>query len=210
MKQITTTYKTICLSAIVLLLAQGCIPTVPGGNPTPLNGFDINISSNTSTSAIGNSQTKTLYINGDSLVFSTSVIVGLLGGASHNFIVKPMSSDVYEYMANTQYSPYATPIAANIHINQNDLDTINKWVSINETNNEVYFGEGTILWPLNILQDVMPVNSERYVVFRKLKSTGYQYYWIKMKYTDELNLHLKYTLSILNGKYQMNSIVTGQ
>lgn len=45
MKKITILFKTILLTAIVLVMAQGCIPTAPvGGNPTPsLNGKIKNI-----------------------------------------------------------------------------------------------------------------------------------------------------------------------
>lgn len=105
MKKITTTFKTIGLIAVVLVMTQGCIPTTPtGGNPTPSNTFDVNISSNTSASFIGNTQSKMLYIDGDSLLYSTSVVIGLFGGATHEFRIKPMSSGTYEYLANTQYT----------------------------------------------------------------------------------------------------------
>lgn len=37
MKTITKTFKTMLLAAVVFVMAQGCIPTIPGGNPTPVN-----------------------------------------------------------------------------------------------------------------------------------------------------------------------------
>lgn len=38
MKKITTIFKTMLLVAVVLAMAQGCIPTTPiGGNPTPVD-----------------------------------------------------------------------------------------------------------------------------------------------------------------------------
>ena len=35
MKKITILFKTILLTVVVLVMAQGCIPNIPGGNPTP-------------------------------------------------------------------------------------------------------------------------------------------------------------------------------
>lgn len=211
-----TTIKKLFLATIVLVMAQSCIPTAPTGeNPTPSNTFDVNISSNTSASFIGNTQSKMLYIDGDSLLYSTSVVIGLFGGATHEFRIKPMSSGTYEYLANTQYAYYATPVDVNVHIGQNNLDSINKWINPIATNNpaanyEIYFGASTIGFPLNILGNTLPFDTDKYIVFRKSKNNLYQYYWVRIRYTDELNLHLKYTLSVLNGKYQMNSIITGQ
>ena len=214
MKKITTTIKTMLLAAIVLVMAQSCIPTTPvGGNPTPIdtsgNTFRVNISSYTISPFGTNSQNKTLSLDGDALLFSTTANIVFAGGSTHDFYINPGSPNSYEYLANTQYYSYATPIEANVRINQNDLDGINKWITLNTTNNQIYFGAGTIL-PYNILENIIPLSTNRYIVFRKTKASGYQYCWVKIKYEKDSNITNKYTLSVLDGKYQMDSIITGQ
>ena len=51
--------------------------------------------------------------------------------------------------------------------------------------------------------DKIPVNQDRFIVFRILKENTYQYYWVKVKLSNAI-------LTIYNGKYQMDSITTGQ
>ena len=51
-------------------------------------------------------------------------------------------------------------------------------------------------------------NTDQYIVFRKLKGAQYQYYWLKVRNNEQPGG--SNTIQILNGKYQLNSITTGQ
>ena len=53
----------------------------------------------------------------------------------------------------------------------------------------------------------IPFNTDKYIVLKKPKLAGNQYYWIKFRRTGVLGNE---TMEAINGKYQMNSIVTGQ
>ena len=47
-----------------------------------------------------------------------------------------------------------------------------------------------------------------FIVFRKLKATGFQYYWVRCR-TEQNPISGEYKFSLLNGKFQQNSITTG-
>ncbi len=60
-------------------------------------------------------------------------------------------------------------------------------------------------WYFNGLQR----NTDEYVVLRKLIGTQYRYYWIKARVNNITVGSDLLEVKVLNGKYQMNSIVTG-
>lgn len=221
MKKITIILKTMFLTVVVLVMVQSCIPTTPvGGNPTLINGFDINISStvNALDQFNYNSQTDTLIIDGDSIEFSTAYTSSSsFGGLSQYINIIPVSNvDAYEYVTNAEdvtlpgYQFYfAHVFSSGVTIN-NTLDSTKQWKSVkNSYPYKLGINGGTIFPSVYQLMS-LPIDVDQYLVFRKFKLTGYQYYWVKIRYTDNLNLHLTYTLSVINGRYQMNSIITGQ
>lgn len=56
------------------------------------------------------------------------------------------------------------------------------------------------------------IDEDRFFVFRKIKGSAYQYYWVKVKYTPNIAGQNGggYAFNVLTGKYQLNSIITGQ
>ena len=215
MKKINSILKTIVALAIVLVMAQGCVPA--GGTPTPTpNGFNINISTTfLVNSPLNNQQSKTLVIDGDSILFFTSVGNRALGAVEHDIEITPLTiASNYEYLtysyldATSLHSPI--PILAGVTIN-NTIEPHQLWNNFgNSYQNRMYSIGGSAFLGIYVFLD-LPLDQESYVVFRKLKPAGYQYYWVKVKYST-INLlgSLAYKLDIINCRYQMNSIVTGQ
>ena len=76
MKKITTLFKTMLLAVVVLVMAQGCIPTTPvGGNPTITGTFEVNISDGSilQQTILDSSQhriTKKIFVDNDSIEFT--------------------------------------------------------------------------------------------------------------------------------------------
>ncbi|MBK6273200.1 MAG: hypothetical protein IPF58_00190 [Saprospirales bacterium] len=63
MKKIKTIFETMLLATVVLIMAQGCIPTTPvGGNPTPTNTFGVYFSDEGITTSINKYK---LIVTGD-------------------------------------------------------------------------------------------------------------------------------------------------
>ena len=205
MKKIKTIFETMLFAAVVLVMAQGCIPTTPvGGNPTPTNRFDINISSVAGLIQQSNSQMKMLYIDGDSILFLTSFSVGLFGGFTHQINIQVYSDNAYEYISNKGF------ISANIQIDSSD--TTNQWTLFAYGSSSYQLVRVTITYSFDLFKNDLPYNTDRYIIFRKFKTSGYMYYWVKIRYTDNVNIlqYHDYTISVASGKYQMNSIITGQ
>ncbi len=200
MGKINSIFKTIVAVAIVLIMAQGCVPV--GGN-TPTSGtFNVGILSKAGISQATNVQNKILVLDGDSILFSTDFTVSTGSGFSHNIFIKPLSNNVYEHIA---YSGLFLP-----NTTINSTDTTKHWLQFANGNGSYLLSGTSVLYKFDLFTDYLPFNADRYIVFRKQKQNGYLYFWLKVRYTDDLNLHLSYTLNVLNGKYQMNSIVTGQ
>ena len=90
-----------------------------------------------------------------------------------------------------------------------DLSALVAGVSIpSAINNASYYWQSSGSW-LAAPQMGIPIftsvstTEDKYLVFRKQKGTSYLYFWVKVKYDSN-------GLNILNGKYQMDSIMTGQ
>lgn len=58
--------------------------------------------------------------------------------------------------------------------------------------------------------DKIPANQDRFIVFRILKGSEYQYIWVRVKLNNSILITGISILTVYNGKYQMNNIVTGQ
>jgi hypothetical protein len=205
--------KTIIAVAIVLAMAQGCVPA--GGNtPTPLNKFNINISSSFGFFA-NETKSKKIIIDGDTILFSTQAVYD--AGSFHQFTTHFNNSSGFQYIKETRPSSLygvfrknAMAFDSNLVIN-NNMDTSYHWTNVGI--DDIAFGGSTILtMGQHILID-MPFNSNKFVVFRKQKGTQYQYYWIRIRYTEFTNIlnQFKYAkLDVIDGNYNLDSIVTGQ
>ena len=146
MKKIKTIFETMLFAAVVLVMAQGCIPTTPvGGNPTPTNRFDINISSVAGLIQQSNSQMKMLYIDGDSILFLTSFSVGLFGGFTHQINIQVYSDNAYEYISNKGF------ISANIQIDSSD--TTNQWTLFAYGSSSYQLVRGTITYSFDLFKN---------------------------------------------------------
>lgn len=215
MRQINIFLKTISFSMVVLLLAQGCIPTVPGGNPTPAtNGFNVGL--NYYYPLTNTPQYKVIKVDDDSLLFAI-----FKGGYTYISIgFKSSTGNQYEFYAGT-------------HADSNSLHTLPAGVTVNATpdaghtwqafqpqawfdtpfNSELLLSEETSVDFATVWKDIP--NANRYIVFRRLKGSGYQYYWVKVGATFTgvpmfVGLQMTASTHVFNGRYQINSIVTGQ
>ena len=101
-------------------------------------------------------------------------------------------------------------ISANIQIDSSD--TTNQWTLFAYGSSSYQLVRGTITYSFDLFKNDLPYNTDRYIFFRKFKTSGYMYYWVKIRYTDNVNIlqYHDYTISVASGKYQMNSIITGQ
>jgi len=221
-----TTIKKLFLAAIVLVMAQSCIPTTPtGGNPTPTiqEGvvFNIGVSSTgnlTPTAPTVNlGGSKTFIIDNDSITFSSKYEASQFGGRYQEIKIKLPDGNLDKYQfvinANPDLNYYQNPKLINENLYLSDgLDSTMEWFDINYfsgVNAVVHSGATIFTGPLIIL----PLNENRYIALRKRKNNGYLYFWVKVKceeIADTSSFWPSYKVSIVSAKYQMNSIITGQ
>ena len=248
MKKSIQFLKTIVAVAIVLVMAQGC---VPAGGTTPTSGtFNIGINDNGRGNFSNTSnqydviRSKIILIDGDSIGFVMRYGYDGNGGyaASENISIftKSSTGNTYEFLSVKNHQVWA-PLATGVTIS-NNVDTMYEWNS-NLTNPFYYplitnyerfdnnFGFTAWEFQLNdfyLTTSLSNINDnaanffdyiidgENYFVFRRLKPNGYQYYWVKIISWSPVTMALLYGsgngtfFRIENGKYQMNSIVTGQ
>lgn len=228
MQKIKTTIKTMLLAVIVLVTAQGCIPTMPtGGNPTPTiqEGvvFNIGVSSTgnltptATTVNLGGS--KTFIIDNDSITFSSRYQTGgMFGGQYQEIKIKLPDGNLDKYQfiinANPDLNYYQNPKLINENLYLSDgLDSTMEWFDINYfsgVNSVVH--SGSTISP-GSLQIISPLNENRYIALRKRKNNGYLYFWVKVKceeIADTSSFWPSYKVSVVSAKYQMDSIITGQ
>jgi hypothetical protein len=206
------TLTTIVIVTFTSIFITGCIPTTPSGNPTPSNQFDIYI---THTNNYGESK-KIIIIDGDSIKFRLSYGWGNWVSGKQFLINTTGTSSTFEILTKNSFidsSYYITTVSANFNI-PNDIDNSYSWITQNpikpewyEYNNfnfSFYFHTEGGAGPLNgiPLFSGFQSNGDSYIILRKLKGSSYQYYWIKINNSN--------ALTILIGKYQLNSIITGQ
>lgn len=225
------TTKIFTFTATIVLLslfATSCIPTIPGGNPTPTNTFDVNINIDAGAQT---GVVKTIVIDNDSLTFGLvsysyygTVTYFAVKTNSPNFEILNVKQDGFNLYTNaydtTHY--YADPSDVNTLDSEtliNNSYNANPWIPFLFSGSyySTYFSK---LFQFNYdgyqyLTQGMPRNKNQYIVLRKLKGTQYQYYWIRVRNDDSAPLVItggdcRINTKILNGKYQLNSITTGQ
>ena len=217
--------KTIFLVTIVFAMVQSCIPNDPVVNPVLTSGtFNVNI--NSLRDSVGYNlygEKKILWIDDDSIGFQINQSFNP-GFSILSFTIGTKSSagNSYEFYNNTlDDSVQMSYLSAGINVTH--LDTV-KWIPSFVVPNglpttqftfdgfdrvrQIY--EGTILTIPVMLH--MPENTNKYFVFRKQKGSSYMYYWVKanVSYNAAETKNYGYTVNILDGKYQMDSIITGQ
>ena len=225
MKKITTTIKTMFIAAIVLVMAQSCVPNEPvDGNPMPNSGT-FNVGINSLGDSIGYKlfgQKKVLWIDEDSIGFKINYNVGPGSILNFNIASKSSGGNSYEFYNNMlDDSVQMSYLPAGINVTH--LDSVS-WIPSFEVPDGVpssqltfegfdrmrLIFEGTILF--NPITFRIPENTNKYFVFRKQKGNSYMYFWVKATVSYDVNepKNSGYSINILNGKYQMDSIITGQ
>ena len=213
--------KTIQSLILTLLVAFGAISCIPTGVNPSTTGTPFAINMQADRESFTQLDT-TILIDGDSLKFYVQCFNFF---DNTDYLIIGTTSTAYEYLNVKNYYH---------HINTNELNTTDTSMLITDVNavdgntlinnsysahpwqpfvlnNNQYIGL-SILYRTS-LTDTMYVNGlfknkDQYIVFRKLKGTQYQYYWIKVRNNEVAGL--TNTIQILNGKYQLNSITTGQ
>ena len=236
------TTKTIFFAITVVLLsllATSCIPTVPGGNPTPNNTFNVNIDNKDVKADSDNPKYTTVLIDGDTLLFAifhTLTWIDFTQVDREHISIGFQSSTghTYEFYNLINYPEFTSTIGlyhtlgAGVTVGDTP-DSTHEWIPFESQqfyttsyDNEILFSQ-TNGNPISFdprpywegAQDAF--NQDRFIVFRRLKGTAYQYYWVRIKMLDKSTV-LQYlilglplpTTFIYDGKYQMNSITTGQ
>lgn len=234
MKKITTSFKIMLLAVIVLVMVQSCIPNNSQPvNPTLTGTFNVDINSLGDSIYVIDSlninrygENKILWIDNDSLLFYVGY-EQYPGFSTLGFFIgsKSISGNTYEYLNyNTLNASEITYLPLGVSVTH--LDTSAHWypflsitynpINYNQFDRTISSFEGTIVgFPITLR---IPFNEDRYFVFRKQKSNHYQYYWVKANISYDstkfagngIRLNGGYSLNILNGKYQMDSIIIGQ
>jgi hypothetical protein len=116
------TTKTIFFAITVVLLSlltTSCIPTTPGGNPTPGNQFDINISdeniTSTGTTPGGDIISKKILVDDDSIEFSLKRSSAIMCGncmETFKIVFKNTTTNYESLVLNNTDSTYNITIVA--------------------------------------------------------------------------------------------------
>ena len=207
--------KTIQSFLIILFLAVGVTSCIPNSVnlSTP---FAINMQADRESFT---QLDTTIFIDGDSLKFYVQCFNFL---DNTDYFIVGTTSTAYEYLNVKNYYHHTITNAIDTSMLITDVNALDGNTLINDSyttnpwkpfvlNNSQYICL-SILYRTS-LTDTMYVNGlfknrDQYIVFRKLKGTQYQYYWIKVRNNEVLG-HTN-TIQILNGKYQLNNITTGQ
>lgn len=194
---------------LLSIFSTSCIPTVV----TPTNTFNVNLvaglSSNTDTSIIIDGDTLNFRIQSSPFYFTLNNFL-FISTNTANFEILNVKKHFHDNTTN-QFDT-TTALA--------DINTLNYCITINNTYSThpwspFIFSSNTYQNYCVLYQttDGFPngangliANTNEYIVLRKLKNTQYQYYWIKARMEVVTNV---ITFKILNGKYKMNSIITG-
>jgi hypothetical protein len=199
-----------------------CIPIGGNDNPTPTGtAFSVMLAHNTS-SILPNDTT--LIMDGDTIrftifevdFFTISTFV-VFSTNNNNFEILTANRYWYNYRTNTYDSTSINPPFNEIDAFKGGLlidnnYNANTWRAFVK-NDSVYVAgvfcfQNTQKSP--DLYNGLHHNTDEYIVLRKPKDASYQYYWIRVRtegiYTDP---HA-FTVKVLNGKYKLNSITTGQ
>jgi len=236
-----TTRIIFALATLLLsLFATSCIPTAPtGGSPTPTNTFNVNIDNKDVKANPDNPKYKTVLVDGDTLLFAIFrklVWVDFAQEEQEHISIGFQSSTghAYEFYNLINYPEFTSTrglyhtLGAGVTVSDTP-DSTHEWIPFvaqqyysTSYDKEILFSQ-TSGNPLSF--DYKPYwegeqgafNQGRFIVFRRLKGTAYQYYWVRIKMLDKSTV-LQYlilglplpTTFIYDGKYKMNSITTGQ
>ena len=219
------TTKTIFFAITVVLLsllATSCIPTTPGGNPTPTNTFNIGATYRADVSNLNPPMEgieKIVIVDGDTLSFKMSLntyatcwsCIALGYACNININDTPLAGNTLGY--SILVSTYSVDFSNNYYgklfndgftIDDNYTDSISSFII-------PVFNNSILLLDVESSPDSyrFPMNINKYIVLRKAKPAGNQYYWIKFRKEGTIP-YLDETIIAVSGKYQMNSITTGQ
>lgn len=228
MQKISFLVKAINLLILVFIIGTRCVPN--SENPVPVKTFNVNIKSNVDinspTTPLGKGDANSLLIDNDSILFT--ILYQYRPGfntLTFKILYNAFNGTNYEYLTNNITSPYLEdlPYGANVL----RLDSGYYWKpahfeeNVNGFNSYLYKFDGDITVPVVTLD--LPLDTDRYFVFRKQKASSYQYYWLKARLTYDSvlvdsviqyngtlsDINSGFIVNILNGKFQMDSIITG-
>lgn len=223
------TSKIIAYVLGILLLnvfITGCVPLpTGGGTPSPTNLFTVDLSMTGKYPTLGTEDldtltSKSIYIDGDTIDFFIDKYYGTTPGMAHSefraYINFP--NHQYEYLLNND-SPYYTSISYNTIISNTNTPANTEWRFaigtpglgwIYEIPTGLGYASGGM--SMNLINiEGLPLNEYRYWVFRKPKNGSYLYFWVKViGIPDNMVAPNIVTIKIVNGRYQMDNIITGQ
>lgn len=236
--KITKAFIFAAIVVLLCLFTISCSPDTQN-RLSPTNTFDVNMSvlsgynySDTiKTIVVDGDSIKFNLVNSENLAgpFGTTLTLSV---NAPNYAVLRAKTYPYNYFTNNIDSTYPTGNidVINGEVLINDFYTTNTWDSLYYLSPDMantyglpeYSGKYITLTWLNLHTDIdgtpwirydMPKNIDQYIVLRKHINTQYQYYWIRTRneiaYSSDSSTYTQ-TIKILNGKYQMNSITTGQ
>lgn len=232
MEKITTKFKIFFFVIITLYTLQGCNKAEPVVNPTEQQSgsFDININDFFLKPGHDEISYKIVVIDNDSIFFSLERnYIYVDGWEFLNIYVQSQTGHQYEFYASKSTNDEGNGLLpAGVQIS-NTPDSSHVWdtfklsyisgsgviYNLDEYANfdKLYslYSSGTgDLFGLKPFWDKIPENQDRFLVFRILKNSSYQYYWIKVRLSYNVTTVGGGVLTVYNGKYQMNSITTGQ
>lgn len=204
----------VAVVAFISIFTTGCIP--PNGTVTPTNTFNVGLQSSREQFTL---QDTTLLIDGDSIHFYINnfnffdIVDYLIIGTNSN-AYEYINIQSYSYETNTHQIDTTTLItdvnALNGGILINNAYNTHTWTPFVFTNNQYICL--SILFRSDdknpSLVNGLIKNKDQYIVFRKLKGSQYQYYWLRVRNNE--NNGSTNTIQIMNGRYQLNNITTGQ
>lgn len=232
----TKTFLLVTIISLVSVFTISCTPETQN-QPLPTNTFDVNLS--VPSNYTYTDTAKTIFMDGDSIRFvllsnPTFIIENLLLISVNvpNYEILKVKTYPFNLLTHAIDSTYFTRDMNSINsgVLINDSYTANTWDTLFYFNPSatVSFGSYDLSGkyatsPLvSLHSDVdgipwykyeMPENTDQYIVFRKRINSQYQYYWLRTRnetvYSSD-SMNVTRTIKVLNGKYQMNSITTGQ
>ncbi|QQR97397.1 MAG: hypothetical protein IPK18_11050 [Sphingobacteriales bacterium] len=221
MKKNNKTRMLIIISIIIVVSAffTSCVPTPGGSGTTPSGTFNIGISATFDyfydwwdfPFGISKDTSKIILIDGDSIRFNATSAEytesGILTRSYASIQINVLNNQANNYqLLYIEDSLFRSSSQDGLKTINNNTYTQDKWKVISTVSKHYLF-------PL-------PMNFEKYIVFRKLKPNNqYLYFWLKVKgkmykanrihpYYGETSINIIET-HCLNGKYQLNNITTG-
>lgn len=213
------------VAVLLSLFATSCIPTVPGENPAANTIFNIDASYllNLQQSPTVGAE-KLVIVDGDTLSFTVGLgfyattwsSMAMDYYCSININGTPFTNNTLGYSVlcnrnsiDLSSSYFGALFDAGITINDNYADSLNSFESLTYASyNQLFLVQKNYVQQGTLDQFRFPINTDKYIVLRKSKVNGNQYYWIKMR-REGIYL-INETIKAVSGKYQMNSITTGQ